>query len=329
MANPSPYVAILDVGHGNSTVLRDGACTILVDCGARGSALLQFLKNQGIKEIDTVLISHADQDHIGGLIAVLSSEEFRVKNVYLNSDASKIGKVWDDLTYELSQLSTKGLINFDVKITRGMANFSCGSIMLEVIGPSPYLVAKGVGNMDRSGREITSNSMSASFRVMWEATPIVYLPGDIDSIGIDDLVNHGISFEAPILVFPHHGGKSDTSDIISFTDNICDLTKAHTVIFSIGRNKHENPRPEIVKAIRSKIKDVRIACTQLSKHCANSLPTITPTHLHSFFANGKSKNECCSGTFVIELSSPVHHVPNRVSHQAFIGAVAPTSLCRN
>jgi hypothetical protein len=34
------YIAILDVGHGNCTVLKDGDNTIIIDCGSTGCGLL-------------------------------------------------------------------------------------------------------------------------------------------------------------------------------------------------------------------------------------------------------------------------------------------------
>ena len=68
-----PYLAILDVGHGNCAVLTDSKGIVVIDTGP-GSALLEYLSEKNIKTIDVVLISHADQDHIGGLIQLLFSK---------------------------------------------------------------------------------------------------------------------------------------------------------------------------------------------------------------------------------------------------------------
>jgi beta-lactamase superfamily II metal-dependent hydrolase len=324
----APYIAIIDVGHGNSTVINDINASIIIDCGARGSGLLEFLKKEKIHEINSVFLSHADQDHIGGLIALLSSGEFIIHAVYLNTDSSKGSVLWDDLTYELSQLREKGEIKFQVGITRDLGTIKLNSIGLSVTGPTGYLAAKGAGSVDRQGRTISSNSISASFQVIWQDEPIAYLSGDIDQVGLDDLVNHGITITSPLLIFPHHGGNSEGYDNISFTKQLCTLTNPHTVIFSIGRNKHDNPRPEVVAEVRSSIKDVRISCTQLSKNCANELPSSQSSHLLDVFSRGKEKNQCCSGTFIVKLGETVEHFPEIKSHQDFISLSAPTSLCR-
>jgi beta-lactamase superfamily II metal-dependent hydrolase len=322
------YVAIIDVGHGNSTVIKDEDETFIIDCGSRGTALIEFLEAEKINNIDSLFLSHADQDHIGGLVKLLSTDEVSVKHIYVNTDSSKGSALWDDLVYELSQQSEKQKLNFNVGLSRANGPFSCGGIQLSVVGPTPYLAAKGPGGVDRRGKTITSNSISASFHVSWQDETLAYLAGDLDEIGLNDLKDHKVSIKASLMVFPHHGGLSEDADSVAFTRELCRLTEAKTVVFSIGRNQHHNPRPEIVAAVRQEVDNVRIACTQLSRNCAKSLHKVVPVHLNSFFAKGKPDNECCGGTFVIDLAEKVQYLPDMASHQAFIDAVAATPLCR-
>ncbi|RKZ63434.1 MAG: MBL fold protein, partial [Candidatus Parabeggiatoa sp. nov. 3] len=79
-----PNYYVLDVGHGNSTVLVDTDGVIVIDAGPK-TKLLEFLLDHNIHEIDVLLLSHADKDHIAGVIGLLASEEIRLKRVYLNS----------------------------------------------------------------------------------------------------------------------------------------------------------------------------------------------------------------------------------------------------
>jgi beta-lactamase superfamily II metal-dependent hydrolase len=322
-----PYVAVIDVGHGNSTVLRDTSETIIVDCGARGSGLLEFLKKEGIQKINSVFLSHADQDHIGGLVTLLSCNEFVIESVYVNSDSSKGTAMWDDLAYELSQLNANGKMKYQVGITNGLGTLRWNSISLNVVGPTGYLTSKGVGSTDRQGRTITSNSISASFQIVWKERVIGFLAGDIDQVGLDDLVDHKIKFASPLLVFPHHGGNNEGYDNVSFAKQLCELTNPEIVIFSMGRNKHDNPRPEVVGAVRNVVKGVRVSCTQLSKNCAKILPSISSPHLLDLFSRGKEKNECCSGTFLIKLGDDIEYLPEINSHKEFIAKFTTTPLC--
>ncbi len=59
-----PSLTVLDVGHGNATVLIDTAGVVVIDAG-KGGIILDFLKRLGIRQVDILLISHADDDHVG------------------------------------------------------------------------------------------------------------------------------------------------------------------------------------------------------------------------------------------------------------------------
>ena len=326
MSFSNSYIAILDIGHGNSTVLFERGNSCVIDCGP-GSYLLEFLTQEGITHIENIFLSHADLDHIEGLVALLSADFLTVGNVYVNSDGIKHTALWEDVTRTVSMTSVKGGTKLFAAITHSEGNFKCGEMVVETIGPTAYMAAKSPGNTDHYGRRITSNSVSASFRIHWNGNPVAYLAGDLDQVALDDLKDHGIEFSAPLLVYPHHGGSISTGNVVGFTDELCDLTGCETVIFSIGRNKHSNPRPDVVKAIRTKIKNVRIACTQLSKNCAASLKNTTAVHLNTAFARGRASNDCCSGTFMIELADIVTYSPDKNSHLAFIAAEATSPIC--
>lgn len=328
MSFPKPYVAIVDVGHGNSTVLCGDSITMVIDCGL-GSSLFEFLEGEGIYSIDSVFLSHADQDHIGGLVGILSSGLFEVNNVYVNPDSSKKTDLWDDLLYELSKSTYGKEVKLFTAISHNYGPYPCGEMELKIVGPSPYLAGKSAGGENRNGQKLSTNSLSASFHVIWRGEIIAYLAGDIDQLSLDDLIDHGVNLKAPLLVFPHHGGRSGTGNDIIFTEQLCELVKPQNVIFSIDRNKHKNPRPEIVSTVRTKCTGVRIACTQLSMHCANILPLASPTHLLSLFSEGKLGRKCCSGTFVIKLTDVIEHLPEIKSHKNFILLSAPTSMCQS
>jgi competence protein ComEC len=71
----------LDVGQGLAIVVRTPARTLLFDTGPafRGGGnsaehvVLPFLQSQGIPSLDMLIVSHADQDHAGGMVSVLAS----------------------------------------------------------------------------------------------------------------------------------------------------------------------------------------------------------------------------------------------------------------
>ena len=321
-------ISIIDVGHGNSTVLHDNDETIVIDCGSHGAGLLQFLQDRNITEIKRVYLSHADQDHIGGLMSLLLSDEIKVREVYLNSDGSKSSKVWNDLITILHDKSRYQNITFEVSIHDELPAITAGNIYVIPIGPSKYLVGKGVGNTDRNNSKITSNSISSSFLVVYQDQPLVFLSGDIDQISLNEIKYNGKVIKANVIVFPHHGGKIEEGNVVTFTNELIAATQPSTVIFSIGRRRFLNPRPEVIDAVKKSGLNTRIACTQLSEHCCADLPKDIPNHLHKYYAKGKHLKECCVGTFVIDLSDAIIEYPVFQVHQDFITASVSTALCR-
>lgn len=326
-------LTILDVGHGNSTILRHDESVVVIDAGPR-AGLLQHLVEQGISCIDVLLISHADEDHIGGLIGILGSKEVELRCVRLNTDSLQGSAIWDDLLYELSQTASEGRIEFNPVLTdHDNGVFDQGSVAIEILGPSTYLAGRGPGQRYRgaSGPRIHTNSISAVIRILKDGHPIALLPGDLDEVGLDDLDHRKVDLSAPVLVFPHHGGSAGQRvDMSAFAARLCDLVKPSTVAFSIGRgDRYETPKPEVVAAIRECTPEIRIACTQLSKQCASSLPNRNSPHLNEVFAKGRERCKCCAGTLVIELLTPEKLLlPLYSEHRAFITLNAPTALCQ-
>jgi competence protein ComEC len=324
-------VAILDVGHGNSTIIKDEAGIVIIDAGTK-STLLEFLLEQGIEHIDTILISHADQDHIGGIVAILSSGKFGIGKIRLNTDSLKGTDAWDDLLYELDRMGVESGLDFRPSLTiNDIDEYNLTGYKIQILGPSNYLAAKGPGSRDRQGRKITTNSISAVIRILDDKDiPILLLPGDIDEIGLDDLIEHKPDASTPILIFPHHGGlPGSRENIEGFTLRLSTLINPNTVIFSIERSdRYSTPRPEIITTLFNYSKDIRIMCTELSGFCANRLPMASPTHLSGLSAQGYEDKKCCAGSIIIDSSLPDPIIPLLESHNKFINSTAPTALCR-
>lgn len=313
---------ILDVGHGNCAVLTNGG-VLVIDAG-RSTSLLEFLEHEHIRKVDVVLLSHADADHIGGLMKLIASGLFEVGLVRLNADASKDSKLWDDLIW---LLSTTPEIDFQVALTTAdVASYSTGNIDVEVLAPSTYLAGKSAGSVDRKGRRLTSNSNSVVVRLSVDGTPCVLLPGDIDLVGLHNLLEDGKACNARVVVFPHHGGLPGGADVVEFTEEFCKQTQAEVIIFSIGRANVDTPRPELVEAVRRILPDAKILCTQLSVHCSEAVAP-TQDHLLNKFAQGRAKSLCCGGTLTLNLDSPTSVVLPEKEHAEFVQINAPTALC--
>jgi competence protein ComEC len=327
MAAPDRSLAILDVGHGNCAVLRDRRGVVVIDAGP-GSGLLEFLTEHKITNVDVILLSHADKDHIGGVAQLLASKTVRIGRVCLNTDSAKGSDLWNDLLYELSQADNRKELKFDVSLARDdSGQFDQGEVHIEILGPSKYLAGRGAGSTDRQGRLLTSNSLSAVIRLTQNGKPIALLPGDVDEIGLDDLLGNAVEAKAPLLVYPHHGGRGGADHKV-FIEKICQAFAPAMVVFSVARGRPKHPLPTVIKFLRQQLKSMRIVCTQLTEHCASRIPGTDPKHLANVFAQGRETRSCCGGTIVIALDDVDNLLPNGVLHRTFINSEAPTGLCR-
>lgn len=324
-----PALYILDVGHGNSAVLVDVSGTVIIDAGPR-TALLEFLMQEGIKRVDAVLLSHADKDHVEGLISLIESETVEIGRVRLNTDLVKKTNLWAQLMFILDKCHRESKIDFDVALTtRNSGEFDQENVQVEILAPSLRVAGTGVGSMRNGKKMLKSNSISAVIRLVVNKKPWILLCGDLDEAGLDELLQDTPSPKADVLVFPHHGGNADSSEMENFAKRLCNVVKPRTVVFSIGRGLHSTPIPDVVKAVRKRDSEVRIACTQLSEHCATSIPDSTPKHLLDVFASGKETNKCCTGSIMVRLGD-VDAAPDPpvLTHLAFIDQHAPNALCR-
>lgn len=322
-----PDVTILDVGHGNCSVLVDDK-VVVIDAGP-GTTLLDFLKEQAIKDVAVVLISHADEDHIKGLVSLFESQTVVVGLVRINSDGIKNSPTWNDLMYLLDEANKAGKVRFEVGLTTNQTgDFDTGRIRIEILAPTPGLAAKGPGSHDHEGRKLSSNSMSAVIRLLRQGRPLVLLPGDIDEVGLANVLEAGTDISAEIAVFPHHGGGASGSNLSEFASSFCKAAQPEKLVFSIGRGRYDTPRPEVVAAAIGEIPKVRVLCTQLSEHCASQLPKKDPAHLSSRVSKGKEFRRCCAGSISVTLAEKEPNVlPILDAHAQFIASAAPSALC--
>ncbi len=319
-----PELIILDVGHGNCALLRDTQAITMIDCPPT-SIVLDVLETLNIDTIDHVLISHADFDHTGGLPNLLTRTT--VHNVYINPDANKKSQSWRGIRIALERAEERGTIIRSLTSSKSRKILS-GQVEIEILAPSLGVALGGSGGQDLEGRKLTSNAMSVVIGLIHDTQRIALLPGDMDEIGLDNLLRKHEYIEAQILVFPHHGGNPGTIYEYQFAQKLCNAVHPRLVVFSHGRNQLLNPRKDIMQGVNIASPHAHILCTQLSRHCAMALPTSEFTHLTNIPASGHSDNSCCGGAISITINGEqTSYAPLLAGHRAFIGNKIATPLC--
>jgi len=81
-------ITMFDVGQADSMLVQypNNKTNILIDTGKNeytmSNGIIPYLKSKGIRNIDYLIITHGDEDHIGGAITLINN--FKVDNIVLN-----------------------------------------------------------------------------------------------------------------------------------------------------------------------------------------------------------------------------------------------------
>ncbi|HDH00941.1 MAG TPA: MBL fold metallo-hydrolase [Nitrospirae bacterium] len=327
----SPEALILDVGHGNCTVILADGSVCVVDSPV-GTTLLEALLQLGINRVDTIVLSHADKDHVAGVSILLTCHEIDVHTLYVNSDATKQGprSPWHKLRVAIRVAREKGLTVVPT-LTSDSSPIAVGTASLEVLAPTPELILGGAGSTGVGDKIIlTSNSTSAVIRVVYKDKGMFLLPGDLDGTGLDSMIAEGKDATAKTLLFPHHGGLPGNAYVEDFAFTLCKHVQPELIVFSNSRGRFSHPRPEIVASIR-KVSSAMIACTQLSRECLEVTDEVSDEHLHDLPSHGKKDKSCCAGSIRFCLDDLLTHDPIAclLLHKEFVSTYVRSSLCKS
>ena len=107
------FVTMMDVSQGDSIVVHVNNNTTLIDTGGNISYsysdnIINYLKSQGIRKIDNLILSHGDYDHMGDAINII--ENFKVDKVIFNCGE------FNDLEKELIKVLDKKKIKYYSRI---------------------------------------------------------------------------------------------------------------------------------------------------------------------------------------------------------------------
>lgn len=321
-------VIILDVGHGNSAIVRSEGHHAIVDSPV-GGLLINTLEDLDIDKVQAVFISHADRDHLAGILALLTSPNIHVERVFVNPDSQKKTKIWRDFLAAVRVAERQGGCVVETSLTTTTpGRVELGSVLINIVTPSSALSLAGVGGRDEHNRHITSNSLSAALGIKVGSDRGLLLAGDLDEIGLDDAIKHEADLQAGVLVYPHHGGlPGASSSSSSFSAKLLSQVQPETVIFSNGRGLHDNPRPEVVDAVLNE--QCTIACTQLSKRCCADDTENAQNHLERIRSRGLRDAQSCAGSISIKLGGGARRIVEaEIRHREFIDTSVPSPLCR-
>lgn len=202
-------VIVLDVGHGNCAVVRDGDRCAVVDAPP-GPTLFDELERCGITHIDHLVLSHSDLDHMGSAVKLLWDTRFIIGMIWYNPDGTKQSKAWQNLARQAYLRHREGrLLNGQRNLnTASTADLSFSNrVKIEVLHPDLEMATLGPSDTVTPLGRLTANTLSAVLRISLQDNPAVLLPADIDALALQRMISLNADLKAHVLVFPHHGGR--------------------------------------------------------------------------------------------------------------------------
>jgi competence protein ComEC len=223
-------IIFLDVGQGDSILIQKGTKQILIDGGPSGKTELANLGKYlpyFDREIEVVIATHPDRDHIGGLIDV--SRNYKIGRV-LTTGAEKdtqVFKEWKDmLSYNKIETS---------EVSRG-TEVKFGDAQMKILNP-PGKVSADTGD---------SNNSSVVARLDYGDNSFLFT-GDIESPAEKEILEGGENVDVDVLKIAHHGSKYSSSEAF------IDAASPADAVISVGaNNSYGHPTEVVLDALNSR-----------------------------------------------------------------------------
>lgn len=229
-------ISFLDVGQGNSAVLEMGGGEIIVIDGGGpysesfnvGKAVIApYLWEKRIKRIDQLIISHLDSDHYNGLPFIV--EHFQPDKIWLNHPKAEGSEATFNRLLEAARQAGSSL-----KVP-GQG---------EILSKSPTSSLKNVAGLHLDSEYPEDNNQSLVLKLTSHGYSFLF-PGDIEKKAEAELLAGGRDISTEILLAPHHGSISSSSEPFVRTAD-----PDYTVI-SAGKYRDDSfPSPEVMRTYR-------------------------------------------------------------------------------
>jgi competence protein ComEC len=235
-------LSVLDVGQGDSLfVVSPHGKTLLIDGGGafggfKGQpnhgadpgeeAVSPYLWSRGFQKIDVVALTHAHQDHLGGLAAVL--DNFRVGQLWIGREVrsqalANVEKLANDRHIPIEHETRANRFAWDQMEGR--------FFWPEASSPPPSDTAK--------------NDDSLVLRLRYENRGVL-LPGDAEKEAERGMLleNSADELQADVLKIGHHGSRNST------TAEFLAAVRPRLAIISVGENNaYGHPNAELLERL--------------------------------------------------------------------------------
>ena len=225
------HVSFLDVGEGDSTLIRFKGQNILIDGGPGAQAVCLGLSQKlpfWDRSLDLVILTHPHLDHLSGLVEVL--KRYRVKQVL------SPGLSVDSPAYrEWSQIIRTRNIEHTLAQT-GQQIILGDDAVLKVLNSPDITPVNEEAALENEGIVMRLNLGEVSF----------IFTGDIQQKAESDLINRRTDLSCTVLKVAHHGSSTSTSPAF------LSIARPQFAVISAGAgNSFGHPSPEVLARLEN------------------------------------------------------------------------------
>jgi len=222
-------VVFLNIGQGDAALIQTSQQNILVDGGPDKNIIYKLDKYIPFynREIDLMILTHLDADHLIGLVEVLKrySVEKVIHNGLKNYDS--IALEWEKLIFEKNISQQIVDIPLNIKLDE--------QVLIEFLWPSQDLIKESKGD---------DNFTSLVFKLTHGNNKFLFT-GDIPKEVEEVLILTEKDLKADVLKAGHHGSKySSTMEFLS-------KVKPKYGVISCGENNFGHPSLRVLKNLEN------------------------------------------------------------------------------
>ncbi len=235
VARPPPgsfEAVVVDVGQGTAVLVRTHGHLLVYDTGPAYSretdagvrVLLPLLQARGERQIDHLMLSHRDADHVGGAATLMRALPVRALSSSLEAGHPLLAQLSRDTAAATPQTACQA-----------GQSWTWDGVRFEVLHPLPDDLAQP------SARSNTLSCVLRVQRVDGQGSSLL-LTGDIEAAQEAALVRRaGDALRSTVLLVPHHGSRT------SSTGNFLDAVAPELAVVQAGyRSRFGHPAADVV-----------------------------------------------------------------------------------
>lgn len=226
---PNMIVHYINIGQGDATYIKmPSGEDILIDAGnkGKGDEVVAYLKKQKVDDIEIMVSTHPDADHVGGLDEVLAA--FRVESVY----APKVSH------------TTQAYKDFLLAVKR--EKLTIKPVKAGMVLPIKNKTVKATFIAPvKDYKKTDLNNWSAVLHVKYNKNSFLFT-GDAEELAEKDMIASKKLSKIDVLKVGHHGASTST------TQAFLNATKPIYSIISVGaKNSYKHPTVQTLNRLKN------------------------------------------------------------------------------